>query len=66
MLHCDNCAESLEKRAYVEAVVHDMHVICCSGRCVADLLRVWAPSKRTLPWQQTLALIGMVCWAILL
>ena len=46
--HCDNCAGPIPV-AYVAAIIHNESIVCCSGRCLATLYRVWAPSKRTYP-----------------
>jgi len=58
-MHCDNCAGNLPT-AYVSGIVYNESVILCSGRCVAELLRVWAPSRRVWPWRQAL-----MCLAVL-
>ena len=59
--HCDNCAGPLPV-AYFAAIVHHEDVICCSGRCLDTLYRVWAPSKRTYPF---VALLLCLCCMVL-
>lgn len=57
--HCDNCAATLYQCSYVSALVHGEEVICCSGRCVARLQKVWAPAKIGINWRK-LALVALI------
>lgn len=62
--HCDNCAGDLPA-AYIEAHIMQEHVFCCSGRCVAQLLTVWAPARRLWPWREGVALVSMALMMLL-
>ena len=63
-MHCDNCAGDLP-RAYASALMYDQSVVLCSGRCTAQLLRVWAPSRREWPVLQLIAGLALVTMALL-
>ena len=64
-MHCDNCAGDLPA-ASIDAIVHGTPVALCSGRCIAQLLTVWAPTRPVFPWQQALAcLVVLVVGALL-
>ena len=62
-MHCDNCAGDLP-RAYASALMYDQSVVLCSGRCAAQLLQVWAPTKRVVPWRQCLVALAAMAFAM--
>ena len=57
--HCDCCADDLP-RAYIEGSAWGVAVAVCSGRCMARLMAVWAPSKRRFPVAQLVAALGFL------
>ena len=62
--HCDNCASDLP-RDYTSAIIYGIPVLLCSGRCAAQLLRVWAPSRRAWPVVEIIASVALVAMALL-
>ena len=63
-MFCTNCASDLPS-AYPCGLMYGETFTCCSGRCVAELFRVWAPSRRVMAWRPLLALVAVVVMALL-
>ena len=51
--YCDNCCADLPGAYYSDLIEGELLQLC-SGRCVAELRRVWAPARRVWPWRHGL------------
>ena len=64
--HCAHCAGDIDRRSHIEAVIYGESVACCSGRCLAQLIQVWAPRKRhypaLVPLLVVLLMAGLALW----